>query len=315
MAAVLALGFGSVPIGVPETLATLVGNPPDSRAATIVWDLRVPRIALAILLGANLAAAGALLQSVMQNPLADPGLTGVSTGASVAVLAIILAAPAFLPMVPVAAIIGGAIATTMVYAFAWNSTARGGGLTPIRVILAGVAVNAVFGGVIGMLSLLYSDRLPGALQWLNGSLASVTLGDVALLAPYSLVGWVLLLACIRAANIMRLGDDVARSLGQNLSGTRLALSAVAVYLAGISVATVGIIGFVGLVVPHIARLLVGTNARVHYPLSLLLGGLVLLVADTLGRTIAAPVQIPAGIVMAVVGGPYFLYLMRRRQSA
>lgn len=188
---------------------------------------------------------------------------------------------------------------------------KAGGFTPVRIILSGVAVNAVFGGVIGLLSILYSDKLPAALQWMNGSLSGKSMSDVLTILPYSVAGWIAALLCIRSTNILRLGEQVAHNLGQNLNRLRFTLSLIAVYLAAISVSTVGLVGFVGLIVPHMARMLMGSDYRMNLPFGLVLGSLVLLVADTLGRTLFAPLEIPAGIVMAIVGGPYFLYLMRK----
>lgn len=306
-AVLLSVGLGSVRFFPVETLRTVLGNGTDA-ANTIVWDIRIPRVLLALLIGANLAASGALLQAVMLNPLADPGLTGVSSGAAVAVLFILLAKPEYGSFVPLAAIVGGATAAALVYLLAWSKRT---GFAPVRIILSGVAINAMFGGVIGLLSLLYSDKLPAALQWLNGSLAGKGMGTAAMLLPYSVAGWIAAILCIRQANILRLGEQVAHNLGQNLSRIRFALSLVAVYLAAISVCTVGLVGFVGLVVPHISRLLVGSDYKASLPMSFMLGALILLVADTGGRTAFMPIEIPAGIVMAIVGGPYFLYLMRR----
>lgn len=306
-AILLSVGLGSVRYSPIETLRTLFGNGVDA-ANTIVWDIRIPRVFLALLIGANLAASGALLQAVMHNPLADPGLTGVSSGAAVAVLFILLVQPGYTSMVPLAAIVGGVAAAVMVYAWAWDKRM---GFTPVRIILSGVAVNAVFGGVIGLLSLVYSDQLPSALQWLNGSLSGKGTGTLLTLLPYSAAGWIAAILCIRQANILRLGEQVAHNLGQNLNRIRFTLSFVAVYLAAISVSTVGLVGFVGLVVPHIARLLVGSDYKLAMPMSLMLGALILIVADTAGRTAFMPIEIPAGIVMAMAGGPYFLYLMRK----
>ncbi|SMF77734.1 iron complex transport system permease protein [Paenibacillus uliginis N3/975] len=306
-AVLLSIGLGSVRLSPTETVSTLFGNGDDANH-TILWDIRIPRVLLALLIGANLAASGALLQAVMLNPLADPGLTGVSSGAAVAVLFILLAQPSYASLVPLAAIVGGMIAAVLVYVWAWN---RRTGFTPIRIILSGVAVNAVFGGVIGLLSLLYSDQLPSALQWLNGSLSGKGMSAVKVLLPYSIIGWIAAILCIRQANILRLGEQVAHNLGQNLNRIRFTLSFIAVYLAAISVSTVGLVGFVGLIVPHIARMLVGSDYKQALPMSLLLGALILLAADTAGRTVFAPTEIPAGIVMAMLGGPYFLYLMRK----
>ncbi len=307
VAVLLSIGLGSVRLTLAETIETILGHG-DAASQTILWDIRIPRVFLALLIGANLAASGALLQAVMQNPLADPGLTGLSSGAAVTVLFIMLVVPDYSYLIPLAAIIGGGAAAGMVYSMAWK---KQGGLTPVRIILSGVAVNAVFGGAIGLLSILYSDKLPGALQWMNGSLSGKGMGDVMVMLPYSIVGWIAALLSIRQANILRLGEQVAHNLGQNLHRLRLSLSIIAVFLAAVSVSTVGLVGFIGLVVPHMARMLVGSDYRLCLPFSLVLGSLVLLVADTFGRTSFAPLEIPAGIVMAIVGGPYFLYLMRK----
>lgn len=302
---IVSIGIGSVQLSPMESIRTVFGSG-EAMSETIVWDLRIPRILIAILVGTNLAISGALLQAVMRNPLADPGLTGVSSGAAVTVLFILLLFPTFGKWIPLAAVVGGLIAVTLVYGLAWKKN----GISPIRIILSGIAVNAVFGGITGLLSILYSDRLPSALQWLNGSLSAKGMGDVSLLFPYSIIGWVVALLCIRSANILNLGENVAVNLGENTNRIRIVLSLVAVYLAAISVSIVGLLGFVGLIVPHMARLLVGSNYRVLLPMSMILGAVVLLVADTVGRSLFSPLDIPAGIVMAMVGGPYFLYLMR-----
>ena len=303
---VISIGMGSVYISPLETIQTIFTRS-EEMATTIIWDLRIPRVAVAAIVGVNLALSGALLQAVMRNPLADPGLTGVSSGASVTVLAIMLVFPNFTSFVPIAAMIGGTIAVAIVYALAGKKNT----ISPVRIILAGVAVNAIFGGITGLLSILYSDRLPAALQWMNGSLGGKGMGDVAVLLPYSMIGWVLALFCIRSANLLSLGEKVASNLGENTNRIRILLSLVAVYLAAVSVSIVGLLGFVGLVVPHMARLIVGTNYRFVIPMSMVLGAVVLVIADTIGRTLFAPLDLPAGIIMAMVGGPYFLYLMRK----
>ena len=303
---VISIGMGSVYISPLETIQTIFTRS-EEMATTIIWDLRIPRVAVAAIVGVNLALSGALLQAVMRNPLADPGLTGVSSGASVTVLAIMLVFPNFTSFVPIAAMIGGTIAVAIVYALAWKKNT----ISPVRILLAGVAVNAIFGGITGLISILYSDRLPAALQWRNGSLGGKGMGDVAVLLPYSMIGWVLALFCIRSANLLSLGEKVASNLGENTNRIRILLSLVAVYLAAVSVSIVGLLGFVGLVVPHMARLIVGTNYRFVIPMSMVLGAVVLVIADTIGRTLFAPLDLPAGIIMAMVGGPYFLYLMRK----
>ncbi|QTD43190.1 iron ABC transporter permease [Sporosarcina sp. Te-1] len=307
VAAILAIGVGSVTVPVPDILQTLFKTAADAVNDTIIFNIRLPRVLLAMIIGANIAISGAILQAVMGNPLADPGLTGVTSGAAVAVLVIMLAFPEYLGFVPIAAFLGGILAATVVYGLAW----RRRGISPITIILAGVAVNALCGGVVGYLSIMYSDRLPSAVQWMNGSLAAKGNNVVWMVLPYSIVGWILSLFAIRKANVIRLGDQVAMNLGENVNRIRIWLSVLAVFLAAISVAAIGMIGFVGLIVPHMARFIVGSDYKYLLPMSMALGALVLLVADTGGRTLFAPLEIPAGIVMAVIGGPYFLYLMRR----
>lgn len=309
LAAVIAIGLGSVHISIPNILSTLInGRGQEGVYTTIIWDIRLPRVLLALIIGASIAISGALLQAVMGNPLADPGLTGVTSGAAAFVLLILLANPELTHLIPIAAFVGGLIAAAIVYALAWRRT----GITPITIILSGVAVNALCGGVIGFLSILYSDRLPSAVQWMNGSLAAKGNSSLHMIYLYAIIGWILSIFAIRKANIIRLGDQVATNLGESVTRIRIMLSILAVFLAAISVAAVGMISFVGLIVPHMARLLVGSDYKYMLPMSMALGAIVLLVADTGGRTLFAPLDIPAGILMAVIGGPYFLYLMRKR---
>ncbi|MED3800874.1 iron ABC transporter permease [Lysinibacillus xylanilyticus] len=309
LAAIVAIGLGSVHITIPDILTTIVnGRDNDSMYTTIIWDIRLPRVLLALIIGANIAISGALLQAVMGNPLADPGLTGVTSGAAAFVLIIILANPEFTHLIPVAAFIGGLIAATIIYALAWRRT----GITPITIILSGVAVNALCGGAIGFLSILYSDRLPSAVQWMNGSLAAKGNASLHMIYLYAIIGWIVSIFAIRKANIIRLGDQVAVNLGENVTRIRIMLSILAVFLAAISVAAVGMIGFIGLIVPHMARMIVGSDYKYLLPMSMAMGAIVLLIADTGGRTLFAPLDIPAGILMSVIGGPYFLYLMRKK---
>lgn len=298
--------IGSVNIGLKELFSAILNN--DNKViTTIVYKMRLPRNVMAVLVGASLAVSGALLQAVMKNPLADPGITGVSSGASVFAIIILLLLPQYVGVLPFLAFIGGAIACVTVYLIAWNN-----GLKPMRVVLAGVAVNAILGGFISLLTTIYSDRIQGALLWLNGSLASKTWGDVKIVALYTIIGLVLAMLCARGANVLTLGDDSAMNLGYNVTRTRVMLSAVAVFLAGTTTAVVGIISFVGLIVPHISRMIIGSDHKYNLPFSMVLGGIVLLLADTVARTILGAVELPVGVVMSIVGGPFFLYLLRKR---
>jgi len=310
VALVLLLGIfstvGTVNLELKEIISALINN--DNKiVTTIVYKMRLPRNILAALVGANLAVAGILLQSVMKNPLADPGITGVSTGASVAAIIILLLLPQFTPILPLVAFIGGAFACILVFIMAYKN-----GIKPARIVLAGVAVNSILGGVISFLSTMYSDRIQSAMLWLNGSLATKTWSHVEMLFAYSIVALIISLFLIRSANILQLGDDAAKNLGLNVNLTRIVICSVAVFLAGISTAVVGVISFVGLIVPHIARMIMGSDHKYTIPFSIVLGGMVLLVADTLGRTIGGAIEIPVGVIMSIFGGPFFLYLLRKR---
>lgn len=305
IACLLSLRFGSVGFSTEEIIGVLSGSE-ASEIRNIIINIRLPRTLLAIMVGANLAVSGALLQAVMRNPLADPGLTGVSTGAGLAAVTIMLVFPALSGLVPLAAFIGGTLASILVFALAWKR-----GIDPIRIILAGVAANAILGGGISVLSVLYSDRIQGVLMWLNGSIAGRSWHHVRILTPYSLIGIIIALFCINKANLLQLGEEVAKNLGARINTTRLLLSMTAAFLAGISVSTVGLIGFVGLIIPHISRLLVGSDYRFMLPVSISLGAALLLLADTIARSAFSPIELPVGVIMAILGGPFFLYLLRK----
>ena len=305
-ACLVSMAVGSAGYSVPEILRALFSEE-KSAIKTIVINLRLPRIILAILIGASLAAAGALLQSVMRNPLADPGTIGVSAGAGTAAPTILLLFPNLTSSVPLFAFGGAALACVLIYMMAWKE-----GVDPTRIILSGVAINSVLGAYNSLLQLLNSDSLEGVLAFMNGSLSGRSWSQVRLLSVYASIGLVLAFLCIKSANALQLGDEMAKSLGVKVSGSRVLLSGVAAFLAASTVSVAGMIGFVGLVVPHISRLLVGSDYKAMLPTSVVLGALVLLVADTVGRTIVPGMEIPVGIVMAVCGGPFFLYLLRKK---
>ena len=297
---------GSVNLSIGKIFSALI-NDDNKMVTTIVYKMRLPRNILAALVGANLAVAGLLLQSVMKNSLADPGVTGVSTGASVMAIIILLLSPGYTKFIPMFAFLGGAIACSIVYIMAWKN-----GLQPNRIVLSGVAVNTILGGIITFISTMYSERIQSAMLWLNGSLATKTWVDVNMLIIYSIIGLILALFLTRSANVLQLGDDAARNLGFNVNLTRLAISAVAVFLAATATAVVGVVSFVGLIVPHIGRMLMGSDHKYTIPFSIIFGAIVLLVADTLGRTIGGAIEIPVGVIMSIVGGPFFLYLLRKK---
>ena len=198
-------------------------------------------------------------------------------------------------------------AAVLIYLLAWKD-----GIQPIRIILAGVAVSAFLGAGISALMILYSDRVHNALMWMVGGLSARSWPHVAMLWPYTLTGFALAVLAARHLNVLQLGDAMARSLGMRVELTRLLLTAVAAILAASAVSVVGLLGFVGLIVPHMARLVVGSDHRILLPASALLGAAVLLYSDTFARVAFAPVELPVGIIMAALGAPFFLFLLRRQ---
>lgn len=290
----------------PDQIFNLIRYPDSSPESIVIWNIRLPRMILAGLVGMNLAVSGAILQGVMKNPLADPSIIGISSGAGLFGIVILVIFPQHQSLVPLAAFAGAMLAAAIIYILAWK-----GGIQPIRVILAGVAVSALFGAGISSVLVFYSDRVHGALTFMNGSLSARSWPEVQIILPYTIIGIVLTILMAEKLNILILGDDVARSLGLNVEVTRLMGTAVAALLAASAVSVVGLLGFVGLIVPHSIRLLIGNDYKVMIPGSALLGATLVMLSDTFARTIFSPTEIPVGIIMAILGVPFFLFLLRR----
>ena len=275
-----------------------------------IFDLRFPRILIAILGGAAMSVSGVLLQAVMKNPLADPGIIGISSGASLAAVLITAFFPALYFFTPLFAFLGGMLAFFLVYSLSYK-----GGLSPLRIILVGVAVNAMFTGLMGAFNSGTGSNFSGVASIVNANITMKTWDDFETLFLYTLIGLVLSFFVANQCNLLQLEDKTARSLGVNVTRSRILVSVVAVLLAGISTAVIGPISFLGLIVPHIARLLVGSNHKLLLPYTVLLGGFTFLLADTVGRTIAYPYEINATVIMSVIGGPFFILLLRRSKQS
>ncbi|NMO97611.1 FecCD family ABC transporter permease [Paenibacillus lemnae] len=278
----------------------------EGPAREVIWNIRFPRTLIGAMVGINLALAGAILQGIMKNPLADPQIIGVNAGAGFFAIILLILYPQYNHLLTPVAFAGAVLACLIIYILSWKD-----GIRPIRVILAGVAVSAFFGAGITGLLVFYSDRVHGAMMFMAGSLSTRSWPQFETLLPYTVIGVVLALCFARKLNILLLGDENARSLGLHVEWTRLLLTAVAALLAASAVAIVGLLGFVGLIVPHAARLLVGNDYRILLPASALLGIGVVTLSDTLARVTFAPTEVPVGVVMAVIGAPFFLYLLRR----
>ena len=274
-----------------------------------IYDLRFPRIFVAMLGGAATAVSGVLLQAVMKNPLADPGIIGISSGASFVAVLITAFMPSLYFYTPILAFIGGIIAFMLVYGLSWR-----GGLSPLRIMLVGVAVNSMFTGLMSAFNSSTGSNYSGVASIVNANITMKTWSDVKILFIYTFIGLIASLFVLRQCNLLALEDMTAQSIGVNVTKMRIIVSVIAVLLASISTAVVGPISFVGLIVPHIARILVGSNHKILVPYSIILGAFVLLFADTLGRTIAAPYEISASVIMSVVGGPFFIILLRRSKK-
>lgn len=301
----LALCQGAVSLN-SQTLWQALQHQGDPMYQTIIWDLRLPRIVVALVVGAALGLAGALLQGLLRNGLADPFILGISSGAGLVAIALITL-NIFAAWIPLGAWLGALITAAIVYGLGYV----GGRLAVDRLILGGVAISSLFGAVQTTLLLMSDDgRIQAALNWLVGSLNGRGWSDIRLVAPYLAIA--LMVGCLlgRPLNLLNLGDDIAVGLGVSLIRSRLLIGAIASLLAASAVSIAGLIGFVGLVVPHGVRLLVGSDYRWILPLSALAGAWVLTLADLVSRLGA--VELPVGAVTALLGSPLFIFLLYRR---
>jgi len=276
---------------------------------TILFDIRLPRIALAALVGSALATSGATYQGLLRNPLADPYLIGVSAGAALgATIAIVFSFGA----VSLFAFIGAIGATTLIYALA----RAGGRTTPTTLILAGVALGAFLSAITWFLMFKGDSafRTQQIIAWMMGSFSLSSWQDVAVMIPYLGIGWLVLYLNARTLNVLQLGDVQAQQLGVPVERVTMILVASASLITAAAVATSGIIGFVGLIVPHAVRLVWGPDHRFLLPMSALIGAMFLILADALARTLLSPSELPVGIITAFCGAPFFLYLLRRNRE-
>ncbi|ELZ11669.1 transport system permease protein [Halovivax asiaticus JCM 14624] len=288
----------------------------------IVWHMRLPRVFVGILVGMNLAVSGAIFQAVTRNELASPFILGVSSGAGLMILLTLVVLPSvtivvpFLvgtfvfntsQLLPVLAALGGAAAFLVVYAIAWKN-----GTSPVRLVLAGVIVSTVFGSLQTAMFFFAEDIgiVQSAISWTTGSLTGTDWKEVRMILPWTVLSMGLALVSSRQLNVLLLGESTASSLGMNVEKVRFALSGVAVLAAAASIAAAGIVGFVGLIVPHMVRNIVGSDYRKLVIGCLFVGPALMVAADVGARLALSPVQIPVGIVTGLIGGPYFLYLMR-----
>jgi ABC-type Fe3+-siderophore transport system permease subunit len=302
--------FGSVPLETGEVLSVLMGGGDDISRA-IVLGLRLPRVVLGVLVGGGLAIAGATFQALLRNPLAEPYILGISGGASVGAVLVLAfgLTTAGSWALPLAAFAGALLAIAMVFGVA-NATGRA---MDVRVLLlAGVVVAAFFSACITLILAMSPARtVQSAVLWIMGSLAGATWRNVVLTAAYTIPAAVMLLGLARSLNLMAIGEETAVYLGADVERVKRGALLIAALITASGVAVAGVIGFVGLVVPHAVRMFVGSDHRVLLPLSFLAGGAFLTFADLAARLVLAPTEIPIGVITAFVGVPFFLLLLRR----
>lgn len=306
----LSLSVGGVSVPLKEVLASLTGRNAEA-SNLIIMQFRLPRIVAAILIGAALAVAGALLQGVIRNPLASPDLLGVTGGASVAVVAFMTFVTGYsIHWVPFIAIGGALVATTINYVFAWKK-----GVSPFRLVLIGMGISTAMGALTTFLLISGPAYLAAqVLNWMTGSIYGTNWSYIEVLWPWVAVFIPLSLLLAKELNVQSLGEDVARGLGSRLQLSRMILLFYSVALAGAAVGVAGTISFIGLMAPHIARMLVGNSYKLIIPVSALIGAIILLLADLAGRMLFQPLDVPAGVFTAGIGAPFFMYLLFKRKK-
>ncbi|MFC7063758.1 FecCD family ABC transporter permease [Halobacillus seohaensis] len=280
----------------------------ESEPALIIHSIRMPRAIIGMIIGACLAMAGAMMQAITNNPLASPQIFGINAGASLMVVITVVLFPDFSPTsIVYFAFVGAALGGCIVYYMA----STGGGMTPVKLALSGITIHMFLSSIIEGIVIFNETSTEDVLFWLAGGIDGRNWTDVQIIMPWFLVGLVLAFGISRSLTILSLGDDVARGLGQKIALIRIVTAILVIILAGASVAIAGPIGFVGLIVPHIARKLVGSDYRLIIPASGLLGGVLLNISDVVSRFVSFPSESPVGIVTALIGAPFFLYLARR----
>ena len=300
----LSLRLGSLKLSLMQILDTLIHQTAGIRYQ-IICNIRLPRILAGALVGAGLAVSGAILQGVMRNPLAAPGIIGVSSGGGLAGILVMLAFPQYSVLLVPAAFLGALVTALLVYLLAWKQ-----GVNPVRLILAGVAVAAMLGAISSAVLLFNAEKAGGVLDFTIGSLTARSWKHLHLSGWYLLAG--LGAACLfsEKLNILALGDETAKGLGLKVERVRFIFIALAALLAAAAVSIAGLLGFVGLIAPHIVRIIIGSDNRFLLPGSALFGAFLVTACDTVGRIVIEPSELPAGIIMALLGPPFFLWLLR-----
>lgn len=301
---VAALLIGSSPVSIHELWMLITGGPLSDTAKSILLNVRFPRVAAALLSGAALAVSGALIQAVLDNPLAGPNIIGINSGAGLAVLLVSSFFPSLLYLQPLAAFAGALLTAFIIFGIS-----AGVGTSRLTVVLAGIALSTIFGAGMNTVLIVDPDAYVNSSGFLVGGLSGVLMQNLMWPSLYIGVGLILAMLFSSRLNIMSLGDASAHSLGMNVYRWRMIYLGLAALLAGAAVSFAGLLGFVGLIVPHLIRFFVGSDNRIVVPLSAGFGAAFVVICDLCSRVLFAPYEIPVGILMAFVGGPFFIYLI------
>lgn len=308
LSAILCIGIGSVRFSIGQTVrAVFIAD--DSTPRLLIWNLRLPRILTGALVGLCLSLSGCILQGLMRNHLASPSTIGVTSGASFVGYLTLVAFPSLSALLPVGSISGAFATTMLIYLLAYQK-----GASTVRIILSGLAVSTLFGAFSDVIRTMFPETLSNATGFLVGSLNGVTWSSFHMVLPYAIIGTLVCVFLPSRMNILLLGEETATSLGLRTEVFKLILIVTSSLLSGAAIAVAGIVGFAGLIVPHIARLLVGSDYKYLFPTSALLGSMLIMVCDTIGRVILMPGEVSVSIILAFLGAPFFLYLLRTKEA-
>jgi iron complex transport system permease protein len=298
------ISIGSTKIPLSAIITTLKQGDNTSKIYRIISYVRIPRTFAAVIAGSSLSVSGVILQSVLNNSLASPSIIGVNSGAGLCTVLIAAFFPKYLYLTTIAAFMGAILAVLLVYFIAKKT-----GASRMAIILSGVAVSSFIGAMTDTVLTLKPDTVIGRTAFLIGGFSGITMDKVSFAGSFILIAIVIAFILSYDMNILALGDESAKSLGLNVAKLRFIYLILAALLAGSAISFAGLLGFVGLIVPHTARILVGYDNRILLPVSALLGGIFTLLCDLLARVIFAPYEIPVGIIMSFLGGPFFIYLL------
>lgn len=302
----LSISYGELSISLIESIKALFSKSDDYNNS-VIQSIRLPRVIAGICVGSALSLSGLLTSIALRNPLADSGILGIQSGATIGALIAILVVPQFIYLLPLFSFIGGIL---VFFALLILTTSKRG-FNAKNIVLVGVAINAFAMSITGTISIVYADRFKNALGWLNGSLATISVSDMKVILLYSLLFFIVTLICIPYIKILMLDDKAIYNIGYNPNILRFVITFIAVLMASISVAFVGVISFIGIIAPQIARRLVGVDLKYLIPTSALIGASLIVATDLFQRVLFAPMEIPVGILIGVIGAPIFISLARK----